>query len=269
MTTTELTREYSQLKSEATRMAGDLKEIPRRALLLHDMYCDSGENHVFPLIAAHGALWAWSFFEVGGRLGRWIAYRYFYNRKERAYRLGLLEHFAEGFREVNRSVCIDTYANYQFTKRYGREAAAGEVIRPELVQALGQVHRAREAGNSLTADVKRTVFETSFEWEQELTVAPGVKKAVESFDCRIMRALCTKPFVRFSYFPRFTFFWFRNFADKSERIARGQQAYRLGEQAGWDNVRQAMKVYGLLPEEFFAAPREYSARFREQLLAAV
>lgn len=265
----DLAHEYAQLKAEATRMAGELTDIPRRAVLLHDLYCDSGENHVFPLIAAHGALWAWSFFEVGGRLGRWIAWRYFYNSTERAYRLGLLEHFAEGFREVNRCVCIDTYANYHFTKRFGREPGADQVIRPELVHALNQVHRAREAGNALTADVKRLVFETSFEWEQELTVAPGVKKAVESFDCRIMRALCTKPFVRFSYFPRFTYFWFRNFADKAERIARGQQAYRLGEQAGWANVREAMRVYRILPDEFFAEPKEYSARFRQQLLEAV
>ena len=62
-------------------------------------------------IATHGALWAYRYFEVGGWLGRVIANRYFYNAQEKQFRLGLLQSFAEGFRKVNRSVCIDTYTN--------------------------------------------------------------------------------------------------------------------------------------------------------------
>src|SRR5262245_25140475 len=105
---------YGRIKAEMTELAGGLEEIPRRAARLHGLYQDSGGNHAFPLIAAHGALWAFGFFEVGGSLGRFIARRYFYSARERAYRLGILADFAEGFRRVNRQVCIDTLTNYHF-----------------------------------------------------------------------------------------------------------------------------------------------------------
>ena len=69
---------YGRIRAEMTGLAGGLEEIPRRAALLYGLYLDSGGNHAFPLIAAHGALWAFGFFEVGGSLGRFIARRYFF-----------------------------------------------------------------------------------------------------------------------------------------------------------------------------------------------
>lgn len=63
------------MKSEAMQLAGELLEIPRRVAILHNLYLDSRGNHAFSLIAAHGALWAWNYFETGGRLGRLMTYR--------------------------------------------------------------------------------------------------------------------------------------------------------------------------------------------------
>jgi len=212
---------YARQKQMATQLAGDLLDIPRRAVLLNEIYRDSGGNHAFSQIAAHGALWAYRFFEVGGRLGRIIACRYFYNARERSFRLGLLNRFAEGFREVNRLVFIDTFTNYYFTRAFGQEAGVETLIQPSLVEALNRVHRASAAGGTLTSLEKKDVFEQSFFWEQELTVAPGVQQAVSQFECPIMVALCTRPPVRFAYFPRLSYLFFSNFADKSERIEKG------------------------------------------------
>src|SRR4051794_33812005 len=99
-----LQERYAALKAESALLAGDLLDIPRRAVVLLHIFQDSGENHVFPLLAAHGALWAYSYFEVGGALGRFIARRYYYNADERAYRLGILQEFSSAFRKVNRQV---------------------------------------------------------------------------------------------------------------------------------------------------------------------
>jgi hypothetical protein len=255
---------YAGIKAEATQRAGGLEDIPRRAALLHGLYLDSGENHVFPQIALHGALWAYHYFEVGGSLGRLIARRYFYNAGERAYRLGLLQSFAEGFRRVNRQVFIDSYANYHFARAHGREPGADQVVPPPLLQALNLVHAAREAGRALSAAEKRTVFEQSFLWEQELTVAPGVQAAVDQFQCFFMRTLCLKPVVRFAYFPRFRFILFRNFADKAERIAKGMRAYDLAGRAGWQRVKESVRAYGLLPDRFWGAPAEYVRELGQQ-----
>src|SRR5580765_8092619 len=81
---------YDELRAEAIRLAGDLLDIPRRVIVLYNLYLESGRNHAFSQIAAHGALWAHGYFEVGGRLGRFVARRYFYNSTERQFRLGLL-----------------------------------------------------------------------------------------------------------------------------------------------------------------------------------
>jgi hypothetical protein len=256
---------YDELKAEATLLAGGLLEIPRRALVLTNMYLDSGRNHQFSLIAAHGALWASGYFEAGGTLGRLIARRYFYNPDERAYRMGLLREFAEDFRKVNRQVCIDTYANYYFTRRYGREPGADELVAPSLLDALNRVHAARESGKVLSTAESRQVFEQSFRCEQEVTVAPGVLAAVQSFDCKIMRFLCMRPLVRFAYFPSFRYLWFRDFADKDERIDRGMRAYDLAAERGWPRVERALRYYGVMPTRLLDEPEQSLKEVREEL----
>ncbi len=248
---------YERTKAEMTERAGGLEDIPRRAALLHGLYLDSGGNHTFPQIAAHGALWALGFFEVGGSLGRFIARRYFYNARERAYRLGILRDFAEDFRRVNRQVCIDTLTNYHFTRQFGHEPDAVKVVPGELLRALNLVHGARAAGEPLSEEDRRQVFRTSFYWEQELTVAPGVQAAVEKFQCRVMRFLCLHPVVRFAYFPGWRYLFFRNFADTHERIAKGMQAYDHARRGGWPHVVATMKSYGVMPAAFFRDPAGY------------
>jgi hypothetical protein len=260
-----LTERYAELKEEATDLAGGLEEIPRRVVILDRLYRDSGGNHVFSLIAAHGALWASRYFEVGGALGRFIARRYFYSPKERAYRLGLLDEFARGFRKVNRQVCIDTYANYQFVKDHGQAPGVDQILPPTLLDALHRIHEARCSGRRLTPAETRRCFEQSFRCEQEVTVAPGVKEAVSGFQCRIMKALCLRPFVRFAYFPWFRFLFFRDFSDQDERIAQGMRAFDLAERAGWTRVRKAMHHYGIMPARFFDAPDHCFAEIQESL----
>lgn len=245
---------YARLKEEATLLAGDLLDIPRRAVLLYHLYRDSGGNHDFPLMAAHGALWGYSYFEVGGALGRLIGRRYFYDPKERAYRLGLLNEYAEAFRRVNRQVCIDTWTNYHFVKEYGRAPGAEQIVPAPLLDALNRVHDARRSVQRLPPTARRLVFEQSFRCEQEVTVAPAVRAAVDAFDCRIMRALSLKPLVRFAYFPGREFLFFRDFADKAERIAKGMYAYELAERVSWEHVQQTLADYGIVPPRHLAAP---------------
>lgn len=262
----DLNAEYAKLKAQGELLAGDLNAIPRRVSILTSIYLDSNRNHAFSQMAAHGALWAINYFEAGGSLGRLVSYRYFYNSNERAYRMGILREFAEAFRSVNRQVCIDTYANYHFTKNFGGEAGADSVIEPRLLEALNCVHHASRNALSLTAEEKRRVFEASFHCEQEITVAPGVAKAVSEFDCRIMRALCMHPIVRFTYFPRFRYMYFRDFSNTDERISKGLLAYDIAARVGWDRVFEAMKYYGQMPRDFLQAPLEHFQAIRDDAI---
>ncbi len=260
---------YDALKAEATLLAGGLFDIPRRVVVLANLFRDSGGNHAFSQIAAHGALWAFGYFEVGGSLGRLIARRYFYNSDERAYRLDLLREFADGFRNVNRLVCIDTYTNYQFTQAYGHHSAAAECVPAPLLEALNRIHYARRRQQVLPAAERKYVFEQSFLCEQEITVAPGVAQAVAAFDCRVMKFLCLRPVVRFAYFPRFKYLVFRDFSSKEERIERGLQAYYYADRMGWPHVDASLRAYGRMSRQFFESPEASLAEIRAGLPQSV
>lgn len=251
---------YEVLHAEAVRLAGEPGDIARRVMAHHRIYRDSNGNHAFPLVALHGALWAAGFFETTGRLGDALRARYFYNAKERAYRMALLGGFAEGFKSVNRQVFVDTFTNYYYTKQYGSRADAGGILHPELFAALNAMHAATRAGTALTAHQQRHLFFQALQFEQEVTVAPGVQREVAKFACPVLRFLCLRPLVHFLYFPRRTYFWFRNFADKSERIARAMASFDLAARVGWKSVEDSMRASRLLPAAYWADPDGFLRR---------
>jgi len=262
-----LNERYQELRREATRLAGEPKDIPQRAAMLHEIYLDSRGNHGFAEIATHGALWGFNFFETTGTLGRLISYRYFYNKKEMKYRHGLLQTFADGFKTANRSVFIDTYSNYYFTKEHGVEKETEAILKPELLDALRQIHAAAREEKLLDAAARRKLFQTTLQWEQETTVAPKVKDEIAKFDCPILKRLVLKPFVRFSYFPRFKLFWFRNFSDTDERIRNAHECFEIAERVGWPRVFASLEKYEVLDKDFFDRPLEFAQNLKSKLLA--
>lgn len=248
---------YAVLREQAVRLAGEPGDIARRVMAHHQIYRDSNGNHAFPMVALHGALWAAGFFETTGRLGDALRARYFYSEKERNFRMAMLGGFAEGFKSVNRQVFVDTFTNFYFTKHYGNRRDAAGILHPDLFAALNGVHEATRANAALTAEQKRHVFTQALQFEQEVTVAPGIKTEVEKFDCPVLTFLCLRPVVRFAYFPPRTWFWFRNFADKSERIAKAHKSYDLAARTGWDVVENAMRRSQLLPAAYWSDPNGF------------
>ncbi|HKB34897.1 MAG TPA: hypothetical protein VKD72_00490, partial [Gemmataceae bacterium] len=130
--------------------------------------------------------------------------------------------------------------------------------------ALNCVHAARRAGRELSAAEKKQVFEQSFLCEQEVTVAPGVEAAVGGFDCPILKFLCLRPLVRFAFFPNWQYLFFRNFADKQERIEKGLLAYDYAERGGWSHVHDALRRYGRMPAPFFESPEKFMEEVRRR-----
>ena len=176
-------------------------------------------------------------------MGEAISYRYFYDEAERERRLAMLNEFAVSFQKTNRQVFIDTYTNYWFSKLHGREPGADRYIPRVLLQGLNAAHDATAAGRALSARAHRDLFIQALHWEQESMVARSVEEAVGRFDCPILKALALKPVVRFEYFPRTRVFFFSDFADKTERIARAIESYDLAVQAGWERVLDSLQDY--------------------------
>jgi hypothetical protein len=254
----DLARAHAEIRADAARLAGGPGDMPQRVALLHAIFTDSHGNHAFPEVALHGALWAYGFYERRGTISRMIAYRYFYDADERARRSYMLFEFSQGFREANRSVFIDTYTNYVFSKRHGEAPGAEEILAPELLEALNGVHRAARERRLLPRAERARVFERALLFEQELTVGPKVREEVAKFDCPVLTAIVLRPIVRFTYFPRTTYLAFRNFGDTDERIEKAMRSYDLAERSGWERVGETIRRAGVLPQRFFADPRAYA-----------
>ena len=182
---TDLAAAYQKIRAEGVRVAGGPGDIPQRVGLLHSIYVDSGGNHAFPEVALHGALWAYGFYERRGTVNRLISQRYFYDHEERAQRAYMLFTFSQGFKEANRSVFLDTYTNYFFTKAHGETPGADHVLPPQLLDALNRVHHAAHRGRELTRSERGDVFTTALLFEQEKTVGPKVKSEVAKFSLRL------------------------------------------------------------------------------------
>lgn len=256
---------YRTIRAEAVRLAGGPGDIPQRVALLHSIYVDSGGNHAFPEVALHGALWAYGFYERRGTVNRLINQRYFYDSEERARRAYMLFAFSQGFKEANRSVFLDTYTNYFFTKAHGAAPGADEVLPPQLLDALNRVHHAAGQGRRLTRSERGEVFTTALLFEQEKTVGPKVKSEVAKFDCPVLTAIVLKPIVRFTYFPRTTFMRFHNFGETDERIEKAVRSYELAEDVGWDRVSGTIHLHGILPSRCFEDPLAYADELRSVL----
>lgn len=266
MSITELREAHQKLLDEGTRLAGSLTALSQRATTYHHLFRDSGGNHIFPLIAAHGALWARGYFAFGMKLGRWLSWQYFFDAERRERQLAALEEFANAFRDVNRRVCIDTYANYHFAAQYGEHPDAASILNPQLLDALNRVHAARREGRELSDGEKRYVFETHFLHEQVHVVGPALQVAVEKFDWPLLRAISLRPLIRFAFFRDRQFFWFRNFVNREERIDKGLRAFDTAASVGWDHVESALRDYDILPAAFFTNSVEYFAELRTNLL---
>jgi hypothetical protein len=257
---------HERLFREATDLAGSLSDLAQRAMVYHHVFQASGRNHAFPLIAAHGALWAGGHFRAGLRLGRWLSWQYGWNPRLRRRRLEQLANFADALREINRKVCVDTYVNFYFTMRYGGHHRASDFVPPRLLDALATVHEARRLRQRLDTGRLRAVFEAHFLHEQETVVTDTIQRAAAAFDWPLVKFLALRPPVGFAYLPDNQPIRFHDFADRQERIQNGLLAFDLAARVGWDKVERTLTDYGLLPTDFSVDPVMHFSRMRKRIL---
>lgn len=264
MKTAELKEAYEAILEEATTLAGGLTDLAQRAAVYHHVYRHSGGNHSFPLIAAHGAMWARGYFAMGLKMGELLSVQFALNPARQRAQMAALREFANVFRNVNRCVCIDIYTNYHFSARFGDHPDAAKFVDPELLAALNKVHAARDAGQHLSDVEKRDVFEAHFLHEQANVVGPRIEAAVAEFNWPLVRGIALRPLVNFAYFPRRI--WFRNFGSTTERIDKGLAAFDTAATVGWDRVEESLGEYEMLPRAFFADSIAYFSALRSSVL---
>lgn len=260
-----LLSEYQRIHRNAYALAGGLGDLAQRASVYFHLYEDSGRRNVFPLIAAHGALWAAGYFAKGLRGGQWLSWQYALQPSVRHTKLRALGQFADCFRDINRRVCAEAYCAYHFAKLYGHTNFAKTVITQPLLDALNACHASALDRVTFTADDRKELFAAFFEWEQKTIVAHAVSAAFEEFDWPAVKALALRPKIEFSFLGQGRHLQFHNFSDQTERIRHGMQAYAIAEQAGLHLVESRLADYGLMPAYFFGNSGGHFSNIAAQL----
>ncbi|MBR0752706.1 hypothetical protein JQ604_10965 [Bradyrhizobium jicamae] len=258
---TDIENAVAALRQEATSLAGGLGDLAQRASVYHHLYQHSEANHCFPLLAAHGALWASGYFRSGMRVGSILAWAHAAagNQRRRRELMQRLTRFANDFRDINRRVCVETYFIYHLSSSDSLLPAAERLIPSDLLSQMARCHAARRAGRTLSDRERRSLFEAFFLWEQATIVGPAVEKAFAEFDWPAIKAMALRPRISFAYLPRPTPLVFSSFSDTAERIEKGLQAFDLAASAGWDKVDRDLRNYGILPSDFSVDPNQYFA----------
>jgi hypothetical protein len=247
---------YSQLRAEATALAGGLTDLPQRASVYHHLYKHSNGNHVFPLLAAHGALWAKGYFQMGMKLGWALSWRYI-KANERKDKLHQLVEFANAFRDINRRVCVETFTIYYLCRQPDLLHFSEHHMPNSLIDKMIKCNAATDKSEYLSNDAKRELFGEFFLWEQHNIVGPAVDAAVKAFEWPQLKKVALRPALRFSYLPWLRPLRFDDFASMPERVERGFQAYDAASLAGWANVERALRKYRIMPGPFFTNSETY------------
>jgi hypothetical protein len=200
------------------------------------------------------------------QVGRWLAWQYAWSGALRKRKLDGLANFLDALRDINRRVCIDTYAQFYFTKRFREHPDLASFVPAELLDALGAIHAACDRRRPLTDSQRRAVFEAHFLHEQQSIVGETLQRAAAAFDWPAAKFIALRPRVRFAYLPRRTCLRFRDFSDKQERIHNGLQAFDLASQTGWTEVERALQCYGVLDQAAFSAPDRHFSQMRLAIL---
>ena len=247
----------AKLRREATALAGGLADLSQRASVYHHLYDHSGGNHSFPLLAAHGALWASGYFKAGMRCGAIVAAGYRALGHDHIELMRSLKKFADDFRDINRRVCVETYFIYHLTGSRELSSFADTYVQSDLREQMQRCHTARVAGRSLSNREKRALFGAFFLWEQENIVGPSIRKAFDGFRWTPIKYLAIRPTIRFAYFPRSHPLRFANFNETVERVEKGFRAFDLAQNVGWQAVERALGFYEIMPQEFLTDSRNF------------
>lgn len=249
------TAAYAAMRKEGYLAAGELGDLNRRASVYRQMYLDSGKRSVFPLIAAHGALWASGYFRQGHLGGLVLSLGYLLTPGRRRAKLVSLAQFADRFRDINRRVCAESYAIYHYTKRYGGDDFIRDVIGDAFADSLCECHASNRNNTLYGPALREKLFLAFFNWEQEQIVSPAVSAAFDEFDWGIVKYLARRTVLTFTYLGKNAGIRFNDFSSAEERLERGLQVYRRAEDMGLDDVERALDRYKRIP-----APRIAQAR---------
>jgi hypothetical protein len=230
--------DYAAIRARAYLASGPLASLRIRARGYLDLYHASNGVCMFALVAAHGALWAswylvcaklasivFSVIDPTCRLSPWERYRQF-------------AAYVTVLKDINQSVMVETYVLIHTIKDLGVEAAISEGIPEDLAKDYARAM----SGTKPSYDVLRDLYHRHFLWEQERVVSSKLDDGFAVFTWPLMRSMCQRPWVWFSYFKAGASMNFRCFTDQDERVVKGMIAYDRAISFGVDRLANVSDV---------------------------
>lgn len=232
---------YDQILAQATELAGPPSKLCQRAVQYHHIYRASGGIFCFALIAAHGAVWAQWYLKIArvGALG--LAILDVRGPGTIGSRMAHFVAYTNALKDINRRVMIKAYSILHFAKDGMIDNAMVDDLPADIVLEIRRLLAKQMAGHPASDTEKRALYEAFFRWEQDNAVADGVEAALAAFEWPLMRNLCLRPWVWFSYFRVGRSLNFKNFASAEERVEKGLIAYDGAASAGWANVDKSLR----------------------------
>ncbi|KIT14384.1 hypothetical protein [Jannaschia aquimarina] len=205
------------IRQDALGAAGPAASLRRRARGYLDLYHAPNGTCLFALVEAHGALWAAWYLACAKCAALPLALLDPTVRMSPAKRYRQFATYVDALKEINQLVMVETYVLIHTIKRHGPEGAIAEGIPADLAHDYA---RALD-GPKPSAETLRDLYHRHFTWEQDRVISDKLDDAFAVFTWSLMRSLCQRPWVWFSYFKVGKSMNFRSFTDKVERIEKG------------------------------------------------
>lgn len=221
MTKSSHEQRYLEIRAEAEKASGPLASLRVRAKGYLDIHRASNDVCRFALVASHGALWA-SWYLVCAKIA--AAIFAVLDPTTQLSSLAKYRQFAAyvmTLKEINKLVMVETYVLVHTVQQLGSAFAATKGFPEDLAKDYEQAM----ARADHDADFLRELYHRHFLWEQERVVSSKLDEAFELFTWPIMRSLCERPWVWFSYFSVGKSMNFKSFTDQAERVEKGLIAY--------------------------------------------
>lgn len=233
---------HDEIHAQATLLAGQPGNLCKRAVQYHHIYRASGCTFCFALIAAHGAVWAQWYLKIAFLGAIVLAACDLHAPGNFRIRMAHFNAYTGALKDINRRVMIKAYTILHFAKDGMDDHAMVDDLPGEIVIEIRRLVAIQMSGQLVTGPEKRALYEAFFRWEQDNAVGPSVEVAMAAFDWPLMRNLCLRPWVWFSYFRAGRSLNFRDFTSAEERVEKGLAAFDLAAARGWDNVDKSLRL---------------------------
>ncbi|MCF6274377.1 MAG: hypothetical protein L3J05_01260 [Robiginitomaculum sp.] len=250
---------YEIISKDAVRLGGRLNDMPQRAVVYHHIYVMSGGNFIFPLIAAHGALWARWYLFVAKLGANMLAIVDRSGGTSRRTKMKAYHEYVNAFKKINRKVMAASYTAFHFTRLYGDHEFVTKNMPKRLVTAFLRCHQMSTSGTPMPLAEQRQFYEDYFRWEQINVVGPAISDAIDNFHWPLAKWFCLRPWVWFSYFRFGRSLIFKDFNDAEERTQKGLAAFDWAAKKSWDKVEDNLTNNPFFPKTFSFDTNAYFA----------